>query len=764
MKTLNYPLLYFNLKDDTVLGVLVGTEHKVVNKDIRTVKNNFQEYLLKQYKKYGEYDTTGLKDSKLKTIDIKIRPRYRMNKGSYTSGNEVKLTVPIVFGESSRGQYLCYLPLVEDYFYYNDTRQLRTLVTYFASDHYNRLTPEEIYRHAQYPPPQLDFIQLRVKESYSNSWSNFEYEPEFEVLTKLAEEYPFPKAVRRNHSIFPDAAWELEPIVAEVVDRVFNVRTNVLVVGKHGVGKSAVLKAAIRKITTQAKKNKTDISFWRIRAQRITASSKYLGEWQKSFESLISELEEADGILWVEDIIQLLKTGGGGSPENSVAAFMINFLQEEDFQIVGEVTEEELESIRRFLPGFVECFQIIKIKELQEKQVQSVMNQFADFCGKNLKIKIPQDSISLAYRLLLRYYPYESFPGKAVRFFQQCVHGARMEEKQEVDAKAVIQNFTTQTGLPELFLRDDLLLHKKELQGYFKTKIIGQPDAVENLVGVVTVFKAGLNNPKKPITTMLFAGPTGVGKTQSAKVLANYFFGKGQKKYPLVRIDMSEFQHPSQITQLIGAGNKVGKLVQDIREKPFAVLLLDEVEKADPSIFDALLTVLDEGVLVDAFGRETNFRNTIVIMTSNLGATNRKSPTFKDTTSAEDRYMSAISGFFRPEFVNRIDSIVMFNSLTAKDISQITVLELEQLKKREGFVKKNLELQFSKKIIDHLAKIGFDDRYGARPLQRAIEHEIITPMAAWLLKNSKVENAVLEIGYDKGLKVKVKKNHLFPFS
>ncbi len=756
MKTINYPLIYFELKEDAVLGILVGTDYKVVNKDIRTVKSALQSHIQKQYKKLGEYDEVGIETAKFKTIDIKIRPRYREHKGSYAGGNDVKITVSIVFGDTGNGQYICYLPLLDDYFYYDDPRQLRTLVNYFASDYYNRLSPEEIFRHAQFPDAKLDSLSLRVKESYTRDWSNFEFEYKYEVLTKLAEEYPFPKTVRRNQSPFPDAAWELENKVVEVANNIFKVSTNVLVTGKHGVGKSAVLKAAIRKITNQAKKNKIDISFWRIRAQRITASSKYLGEWQKAFEELISELEEADGILWVEDVIQLLKTGGS-SPENSVAAFMINFLQEKDFQMVGEVTNQELESIRRFLPGFVECFQIINIEELQETQVQNVLNQFADYCGKNLKIKIPQDSISLAYRLLLRYYPYESFPGKAVRFFQQCIHTAQLEERNVVNPMDVIDNFTTQTGLPELFLRDDILLNKKDLEGFFKSKIIGQPDAISNLVDIVTVFKAGLNNPKKPISTMLFAGPTGVGKTQSAKALASYFFGKGQKKYPLVRIDMSEFQHPSQITQLIGVGNNVGKLVQDIREKPFAVLLLDEVEKAHRSIFDALLTVLDEGILVDAFGRETNFRNTIVIMTTNLGASNRRSISFEDTTSEEDRYMSAISGFFRPEFVNRIDSIVMFNSLTAKDIEAITLLELEELKKREGFVKKKLTLHFSKQLVSYLASAGFDEKYGARPLQRAIEHEVITPMAAWLLKNAKVKNAILEIGYNKSLKVKVKK-------
>jgi len=245
---------------------------------------------------------------------------------------------------------------------------------------------------------------------------------------------------------------------------------------------------------------------------------------------------------------------------------------------------------------------------------------------------------------------------------------------------------------------------------------------------------------------MIFAGPTGVGKTASAKALADYFFGIGQQRSPLIRIDMSEFQHAGQIARFIGAGKEVGKLVQEIRERPFSVLLLDEVEKADPAIFDAFLTVLDEGMLVDAFGRITNFRNTIIIMTTNLGASNRQSIGFGDGMPDEAAYQSAIGKYFRPEFVNRIDSVVMFNALNATDIRTITVKELNDLKQREGFVKFNLDLEYSENLLTHLATVGFDPRYGARPLQRAIEREIVSPLANWLLEN-KVKNKKLKLDY-----------------
>ena len=206
---------------------------------------------------------------------------------------------------------------------------------------------------------------------------------------------------------------------------------------------------------------------------------------------------------------------------------------------------------------------------------------------------------------------------------------------------------------------------------------------------------------------------------------------------------MSEFQHPAQLARFIGIGGEVGKLVQDIRERPFSVLLLDEIEKADPSVFDALLTVLDEGILVDAYGRITNFRNTIIIMTSNLGASNRASLGFGGRNTAN--YESAIGKFFRPEFVNRIDHIVTFNTLEEEHIQAITRLELEALGKREGFAKRKLKLEFSKTLELHLAEVGFDKRYGARPLQRALENEIIAPLAKWLLEHPNINACPLRL-------------------
>ncbi len=743
METITYPLIYYTLPDTSILGILVGTDYQLVDKDLRGLKSTLSSHLQKQYKKHDDYPHVAISEPKLKMFDISVRPTYRTERAAFPMKDTVKVPVAVVYGETDSGHYECYLPTFNESFYYYDNKQFNALVKHFTTDKLNRLTPEEIYQHIMRGRPQLDTITLRVNYNKEHNW-NFKYEPTYKTLASMADRYPYGKAVRRNISAFPEAAWELEHKVAETIEKLINSRSNVLLIGQPLCGKSSVLKQAIKKITAKNRKQRLDFTFWQIMPQRITASAKWLGEWQENCELLIEDLSSANGILWVVDFIRLLQTGGEG-PEDSVAAFMQSFLRDGKLQMVGEVTPEQLESIKRLLPGFAEHFQLVKIDDLPEQKIQRILDKLAEFSDSNLKIKMKKSALGLTYRLLHRYYPYSSFPGKAVRFLGQCVNEAQLNQQNSINKEAVIHNFIKQTGMPELFLRDDILLDTNDLTNYFQQRIIGQPGAVDMMVSTIKVFKTGLNNPHKPITTMIFAGPTGVGKTASARAMADYFFGKGQNQSPLIRVDMSEFQHPGMIHRFIGAGRDVGKVVKEVRERPFSVLLLDEVEKAHPVIFDALLAALDEGILVDAYGRITNLRNTIIIMTTNLGASNRRSISFDKSVRPD--YGGALRGFFRPEFLNRVDSVVTFNSLGEDNIRLITLKELEDLKQREGFVKRNLQLTFGASLIDYLTSVGFDERYGARPLQRAIEQEVVAPFAHWLNKQPELNGVSLKLDY-----------------
>ena len=733
MEKIIYPLLYFEIAPEVILGMLVGTELQLVEKDVEKVKRSLGNYLQRQYKKFDHYPYVDLLDPKLKIMEFEVRPTYRDDGGSYPLSEALQVPIAIIYGPTEQDNYVCHVPSLQGSFYYYEPKQFESLVQYFVTNALNNLSPPKVYKLLRHKRPQLDQVSIKVNEDRNFHKRSRSHPRDYPTLKRLAEPYPFPRNKRKQLSNLPEAAWELEQTVANVLDKLINTRSNVLLVGKHGVGKSAVLQQAIRKIATQSRKQQLDFTFWRIMSQRITASSKYLGEWQEQVETLIDELQSANGILWVADIIQLLQTGGEGA-EDSVAAFLLPFLQSHKLQLIGELSPEQLESMRRLLPSFVQTFQIVRVPELSEEKVGSVLNQFAQYIHSRLQITISQEAIEHAYRLLNRYYPYESFPGKGIKFLSSCVNKAQLAESDNIDRSVIIEEFIQQTGLPELFLRDDLLLDSNVLKEYFNQRIIGQTTAISRLIEIVKIYKAGINNPNKPIATLLFAGPTGVGKTASAKALADYFFGQGQIKSPLIRIDMSEFQHPGQLGRLIGSGKEVGQLIKEVRERPFAVILLDEIEKATPSIFDALLTLLDEGRLVDAFGRLTDFRNTIIIMTSNLGASSRQAIGYQETNDESTGYLSAIAQHFRPEFVNRIDSVVFFKSINSEDLRKITLKELRELSAREGFIKRKLQLTYDASLVDHLVDIGFDKRYGARPLQRAIEQTIVKPMSYWLIE------------------------------
>ncbi|NRB63846.1 MAG: ATP-dependent Clp protease ATP-binding subunit [Saprospiraceae bacterium] len=750
MKKIVYPLVYFELAPAHFYGLLVGTSLKTVAGDLESLKLKFLQQLKKEYKRNGEYPEQDIIQPKLKILNVSYRPAYRDTERIHPLTYNVAVPIPVVYGKTDFGYYECWLPIFDDNFTYYSPRHMEPLAKHLINTYLNQYTPEDIFQLLNQPKPGFDLVTLKVKPEQYYGWEDTEYKKTYPTLNKLAEPYPYPKALKKQLGIGPSAAWEREAQVEDIIDKLMVSRTNVIVVGDPGTGKSAVLEQAMRKI--RQRNRSAGINFWRIIPQRITGSARYLGEWEETVETLIEELYSSQGVLWAISITKLIEIGGNG-PEDSVAAFMRPFIQQGKLRIIGEASPSELESLRRLLPGFAESFQIVELPQLSTEQVSGIMKKFADYAQKNLRIRIDSNGLDLAIQMLNRYFPYEQFPGKGIKFLGHCIDRAQIENQHTIGIDQVIDSFVEQTGMPELFLRDQLPLDTQELQQFFENRIIGQPRAIEQMIRLVKVFKAGLNNPNRPIATLLFAGPTGVGKTASAKALADYFFGKGQTKTPLVRMDMSEFQHPFQIARLIGNGHETGQLVTEIRERPFSVLLLDEIEKANPAIYDALLTVMDEGVLMDAFGRVTNFKNTIIIMTSNLGAASQSPIGFQQTTSEADNYASAVAQYFRPEFVNRIDGTVIFHSLKQNDIAIITRKELQELSQREGFTKKGIQITITERLISFLTRVGFDPKYGARPLQRAIEQTVVNPLANWLLANPETQNCILQVDYDQKLMI-----------
>jgi ATP-dependent Clp protease ATP-binding subunit ClpC len=357
--------------------------------------------------------------------------------------------------------------------------------------------------------------------------------------------------------------------------------------------------------------------------------------------------------------------------------------------------------------------------------------------------------VQLAYRLFHRFRPYDAFPGKASAFVAGLIQQASTRENREIEPAEVLARFIDETGLPEWLLRDDQPLAESDVFAHLSARVIGQETACRAATGVITTFKAGLNDPGRPLGVLLFSGPTGVGKTELARGISDYLFGHGASRDRLVRLDMSEYSGHGASERLVSdARGDPSEFIKRVRSQPFCVVLLDEIEKASPDVFDMLLAVFDEGRLTDRFGRVTTFQSAVLVLTSNLGAKASGGMGFGAERGPD--YDGEVLRFFRPEFYNRLDGVVAFAPLQPETIRKIAAKELADLTRREGFAKAELTLTWDDAVIALVAQAGFDRRYGARPLQRALEELVVTPLARHIAQNPGTRRASVQLTVDGG--------------
>lgn len=747
MKIQNYPLICWPLAGDRVLGHLLGTEHRFLAPKVGQLRGQFQTFIQKELRE-DDLFFFDLKDYQISHFTVEVRPAYHVEEKVYPTKDLQGVKVYVVHGPNEQGFFEAVFPELERSFFYYQKSDFDKLALHFARQALSRYTPDQVAQLFLAREPFLEILPVKLPPRKKRGTAG-EALPPGPTLAKVAD--ALPKPGRQGRGWQPDTAWERGDVVERLVHQVTQHGRNLVLVGGPGVGKSAIWNEMIRQLAPKQGQDKPQkrITFWRSNPLRIMAPARYLGEWQMICENLVEELESVNGYLWVEDFPNLLSTGGEGA-EDSLGAFLRSFLQAGRLRLIGEMTPEQVSTLQRKLPGFLDLFELITVTEMEPGQTRRIGGYLSDLLQQRYGHGFTPAALDRSYDLLERFLRYERFPGKLVRFLTRC--GQQLEqEPRPLDVPDVIHAFSQQTGLPEILLRDDLLLSAEEVRAFFAQRIRGQDHVIERLVNLVQVFKTGLNDPGKPLASLMFAGPTGVGKTATARALADFFFGLGQSRLPLLRLDMSEFQYPGQIHRLIGPS---GKLVEHVRENPFGVVLFDEVEKAHPLIFDALLMVLDEGILMDAMGRITDFRNSILIMTSNLGAQQRKSLGFQP--QPHNTYEADMRAFFRPEFVNRLDQIVPFQALGSETIREIADLELGAIARREGLQQRGLQMHFTPRLREQVAEQGFDPQYGARPLQRYIEVHVVVPLARWLLAHPEPQGVTLELDLVEGeLAVKV---------
>ena len=535
------------------------------------------------------------------------------------------------------------------------------------------------------------------------------------------------------------AAYGRDAFVENLIDVMMSPKpVNVCLVGPPGVGKTSIIHEAVRRVFAMQKLYQSRRDFWETSGDRIISGMSVIGQWEQRVSLLIEELAERQDVLVLQDLLGAVRAGRTHQGDSNVARFIEPALEQDRFCIIAEATEQAFSMARAMAPGFVDKFRRIHVPELGWRETLGVMNELVRHIeGEQHTLRFTPDGVEAILSLTRRFYKQDAFPGKAVRLTRQCemaalrrFHEAENSVQQVVDAGMVARVFHQQTGLPRAILEPGHGRAPAEIRETFEHRVFAQPEAVEVVTGLVSTIEQGLTDPNKPLGTLMLVGPSGVGKTETAKALAVQLFGAEER---LIRFDMSEFNTPYAISRLIGTPRQPdGELTGRVRLQPFCVILLDEIEKAHADVHDLLLQVMGDGRLTDAAGRTVDFRNAVLVMTSNLGARSEDHWLGFHGKGSADRflhYTRSAQTFFRPEFFNRIDYIVPFLPLGHDALRRIARRTLRTLLERRGLRQAQVMVDVDEALIDHLIEGAVDPRYGARTLARRIERTLITPLA-----------------------------------
>ena len=617
-------------------------------------------------------------------------------------------------------------------------------------------------------------------------------------LTKLAKDGKIDPVIGRQK--------EIERVI-QILSR--RTKNNPCLIGEPGVGKTAIAEGlALKIVSGEVPELLKDKKIYSLDLTGMVAGTKYRGDFEERIKKVIDEVKNAkDVILFIDEVHTLI---GAGSAEGAADAANIlkPSLARGELQIIGATTIEEYRKHIEKDAALERRFQPVMVDEPSQEEAIEILKGIKDKYEAHHKVKITDEAIESAVKLSTRYIGDRYLPDKAIDLIDEAASRVRLrsytapsdlkeleDKKKSVEAEKLsavnAQEFeraaalrdeerkldkeikdkkenwhdmagkshdevtpadiadivSSWTGVPVTQLsteESDRLLH---MEDELHRRIVGQDEAVEAVSRAIRRGRVGLKDPKKPIGSFIFLGPTGVGKTELCKALAAAMFGD---ENAMIRLDMSEYMEKHTVSRLIGSPpgyvgyDEGGQLTEKVRRKPYSVVLFDEIEKAHPDVFNMLLQILDDGVLTDGQGRRVDFKNCIIIMTSNVGAKliSQKQKAFGFAAGAKeleqnekeikDAVMGELRNTFRPEFLNRVDDIIVFQRLTKENIKEIASRLLAVLQKRVEDM--GIEVTFSDEAVSKIADAGFDDVYGARPLKRAIQSRIEDALSEEMLQ------------------------------
>jgi len=569
---------------------------------------------------------------------------------------------------------------------------------------------------------------------------------------------------------------KLEPAIARD-DEMFQIlqilarknKNNVMLVGEAGVGKTQVVEGlAVAGVRGGLGGLLAGQRILELSMGALMSGTQYRGAFEEKVQGLLAELERAKNIILFIDEVHLIMGAGATDGDAIDAANLLKpALARGEIRCIGATTLQEYRKFVEKDPAIERRFQMVRVHPLSESATLLVLEKLRPSLERHHGVKISGKALDAAVGLTQRYMANRYLPDKAIDVLDQACARYRLKtlairkkpgeapggdaakRSSKVTPHDIRKVISQVTAIPieEMTAQERLFL--SNLEERMKERIIGQDRAVSKAVAAVKKSRAGLADPNRPLAVLLFLGPSGVGKTQLAKVLADMLFGSSKH---LITFDMSEYTEAHSVSRLLGAppgyagSDEEGRLVGAMRNAPFSVLLLDEIEKAHDRVFDVFLPVFDEGRLKDSRGREVSFRNCIIIMTSNVGAD------LLYRTQADDnrsRLVDELRGHFRPEFINRIDDIVPFYPLLFEDVRAILALTMDDLRRRLD--QKRISVHVYQRAYEYLAEQGYSPEFGARELRRTVDHLVIGPISEKILNDEFRPGDTIEVLMEGGV-------------